>query len=61
LNVIKHKKHHISTNKTHLFIVLLAFPAAQSLSKVAGTIGWGVAAVCLTAAAVPSHELEDSI
>jgi hypothetical protein len=60
LNVIEDKKHHISTNKTHLIIVLLASPAARRLSKAAGAVGWGVAAVCLTAAAVPSHERVDA-
>jgi hypothetical protein len=25
---IEHKKHHTSTNKTHLFVILLAFPEA---------------------------------
>jgi hypothetical protein len=55
-----HKKHHNSINKTHLFVILLAFPAAQSLSKAMGVVGLGLAAVWLTAAPVPSQELSDS-
>ena len=60
MNVVENKKHHISNNKTHLFFVSFAFPAARSLSKAAGVVGRGGAAVWLTAAAVPSPELVNS-
>jgi hypothetical protein len=57
---IEHKKHHTSTNKTHLFVILFAFPAARSPSEAAGAVGFGGAAEWLTAAEVPSHERVDA-
>jgi hypothetical protein len=47
-------------NNTHLFSISFAFPSSRMSSKAAGAVGWAVAAVWLTAAAVPSHELVDS-
>ena len=46
------KKHHISIISAHLFSISFAFPAAQMSSIAAGKVGWGVAAVWLTAAAM---------
>ena len=54
------QKTHISMNNTHLFTVPFAFSAALGLSRGAGAVGLGGAAVWLTAAAVPPRELLDS-
>jgi hypothetical protein len=51
------QKMQIFINKTHLFSVPFAFPAARMSM---GAVGWGGAAVWSTAAEVPSHERVDA-
>ena len=52
------QKMQIFINKTHLFSVPFAFPAARMSSMATGVVGLGGAAVWLTAVVVPSHELK---
>jgi uncharacterized membrane protein YgcG len=54
------QKMQIFINKTHLFSVPFAFPAARMSSMATGVVGLGGAAVWLTAAEVPSHERVDA-
>jgi ABC-type uncharacterized transport system permease subunit len=48
-----------SINITHIFSLLVAFPAALTSLKITREDWVGGAAVWLTAAAVPSHEFEN--
>jgi hypothetical protein len=48
----------IFINKTHLFSVSFVIPAARMSSMATGVVGLSGAAVWLTAAVVPSHELK---
>jgi hypothetical protein len=51
-NIFDIKKWQISIISAHLFTILVAFPADLNPLIAAGDVGWGGAAVCLTAAAV---------
>ena len=55
---VKKQAQHI--NCTHLFTVLVAFPAISVRSKSVGEVWVAGAAVWLTAAAVTSPEIENS-
>lgn len=54
------EKRHIPLKYTHLFSILVAFPAATYLLQAVREVWAGGAAILVTAAALPSHKVVDS-